>query len=154
MSEEAYIPLADQHLSMGQYETILLPTDGSEHAEQAAEVAFDLAAEHDATVHTLFVVDTPLYGEPALSSVEVFVDQIGDDGADLLSELVGRGKVRGVPVERAVRHGIPHEVIVGYADEVDADLIVMGYRGRTHRLRRGSVVERVLDDTDRQVLVI
>ena len=139
---------------MPRYETILVPTDGSEHAERAVEVAFQLADEQDATVHALFVVDTHLYGEPALGSVELFVDEIGDYGSDLLSELVGRGTERGIAVERTVRHGDPHEVIVEYADEIDADLVVMGYQGQSHRMHRGAVVERVLDETDRHVLVV
>lgn len=140
--------------TMAQYNTILVPTDGSEHAEKAVEVAFQLAEEQDATVHTLFVVDTHLYGEPALSSVELFIDEIGDEGSDLLSELVGRGNERGIDVRREVEHGNPDEVIVEYADEMDADLIVMGYQGQSHRKHRGSVVEHVLDATDRHVLVI
>ncbi len=139
---------------MAQYDTILVPTDGSEHAEEAVEVAFRLAEEQGATVHTLFVVDTLLYGEPALSSVELFVDEIGDRGSDLLSELVGRGNERGIDVVREVRHGDPHDVIVEYADEIDADLVVMGYQGQSHRKHRGTVVEHVLEESDRHVLVI
>lgn len=139
---------------MAQYDTILVPTDGSTHAEEATEIAFELAEEQGSRVHTLFVVDTRLYGEPALSSVELFVDELDEKGSNLLSELVGRGNERGIDVTREVRHGNPHETIVEYADETDADLIVMGYQGETHREHRGSVVERVLDETDRHVLVI
>lgn len=139
---------------MDQYETILVPTDGSERAEKAVEVAFRIGEEQDADVHTLFVVDTYLYGEPALSSVELFVDELRDEGTDLLSELVGRGNERGIEVVREVRHGNPDDVIVAYADEIDADLIVMGYQGQTHRKRQGSVLEDVLERTDRHVLVI
>lgn len=139
---------------MGHYDTILVPTDGSERAEEAVEVAFRLAEEQDAAVHSLFVVDTFLYGEPALSSVELFIDEIKDQGWDLLSEVVGRGSERGLDIVREIRHGEPHEVIVEYADEIDADLIVMGYQGQTHRKHRGTVVEHVLEATDRHVLVI
>lgn len=139
---------------MGHYDTILVPTDGSERAEEAVEVAFRLAEEQDAAVHSLFVVDTFLYGEPALSSVELFIDEIEDQGWDLLSEVVGRGSERGLDIVREIRHGEPHEVIVEYADEIDADLIVMGYQGQTHRKHRGTVVEHVLEATDRHVLVI
>jgi nucleotide-binding universal stress UspA family protein len=139
---------------MGQYDTILVPTDGSAHAEEATEIAFQLAEAHNSHVHALFVVDSRLYGEPALSSVELFIDEIIKKGSDLLSELVGRGSERGIDVTRKVQHGHPHEAIVAYADEIDADLIVMGYQGESHRKRIGSVVENVLEKTDRQVLVI
>ncbi|WP_167768474.1 universal stress protein [Haloarcula amylovorans] len=139
---------------MGHYDTILVPTDGSERAEDAIEVAFRLAEEDESVIHTLFVVDTGLYGEPALSSVELFVDELEDEGRDLLTELVGRGAERGIDVEREVRHGDPEAAIVAYADEVDADVVVMGYQGQSHRKSRGSVLDGVLERTDRHVLVI
>jgi nucleotide-binding universal stress UspA family protein len=139
---------------MAEYDTILVPTDGSEHAEQAVEVALGLAEGGATVVHALFVVDTHLYGEPALSSIELFVDQMDEQGSQLLSEVVGRANERGVDIVREVEHGRPHDVIVAYADEIDADLIVMGYQGERHRRGMGTVVERVLADTDRHVLVV
>ncbi|MBV0925375.1 universal stress protein [Halomicroarcula limicola] len=139
---------------MGHYDTILVPTDGSTHAEEAVEVAFRLAETDDADVHTLFVVDTRLYGEPALSSVELFLNDLEEQGHDVLSELVGRGTERGIDVEREIRHGDPEVTIVEYADEIDADLLVMGYQGHSHQKSRGAVLEGVLDATDRHVLVI
>jgi nucleotide-binding universal stress UspA family protein len=139
---------------MAQYRTILLPTDGRDHAEEATEIAFRLAREQDSRVHTLFVVDTRLYGEPALSSVELFIDDLDKTSSDLLSEVVGRGNEHGIDVTRNIRHGNPHEAIVEYAEEIDADLIVMGYQGASHRKHMGSVVEHVIEETDRHVLVI
>lgn len=139
---------------MPQYDTLLVPTDGSHHAEEAIETAFQIAEDSNADVYTLFVVDTTLYGEPALGSVELFIDQLEDAGAELLSELVGLGRERGIDVKRAVRHGDPADVIMAFADEIDTDLIVMGYQGESHRMKMGNVVEQVLDETDRHVLVI
>jgi len=39
------------------YEDVLLPTDGSKRAERAVEHGLALAANTDATVHTIYVVD-------------------------------------------------------------------------------------------------
>jgi nucleotide-binding universal stress UspA family protein len=39
------------------HDTILLPTDGSDNAELAAERAIDLADRFDATLHVLYVVE-------------------------------------------------------------------------------------------------
>ncbi|WP_225334021.1 universal stress protein [Halomicrobium urmianum] len=136
------------------YDTILVPSDGSERASEALDVALDTAEQHGADVHALFVVDTQLYGEPALSSFELFIDEIEDQSRELLDEIVDRGAERGVTVTPEMRHGAPAESIMAYADEVDADLVVMGYQGETHRRQMGSVVEQVLDDTDRRVLVV
>jgi nucleotide-binding universal stress UspA family protein len=40
------------------YDRILFPTDGSEPAESPLKYALQIAAEHEATIHVLNVVDT------------------------------------------------------------------------------------------------
>lgn len=40
------------------YETILVPTDGSEGAQAAVDEALDVAAKYDATVYVVFVAAT------------------------------------------------------------------------------------------------
>ena len=56
----------------------------------------------------------------------------------------------------AVRRGDPHETIIEYADDVDADVIVMGTHGRTGLDRRvlGSVTERTVRLSDVPVLTV
>lgn len=39
------------------YETILIPTDGSQGADAVVEHAVDIASRYDATLHVLYVVD-------------------------------------------------------------------------------------------------
>lgn len=51
------------------YERILLPTDSSETSRRAAENGLDLAAEMDATVDVLSVVETAALGPDVQSSV-------------------------------------------------------------------------------------
>jgi len=43
---------------MGRYERILVPTDGSEATRRAVEHGIGLAAEHGATIHALYVVNS------------------------------------------------------------------------------------------------
>jgi nucleotide-binding universal stress UspA family protein len=40
------------------YDQILVPTDGSDGTRGAVDHAIDLAATYDATLHTIYVVDT------------------------------------------------------------------------------------------------
>lgn len=134
------------------YDTILVPTDGSDGANRAIEHAFELAVRHDAAVHGLFVVDHRQYGEPALSSVELVIDEVEDHGQSLLSEVAERADNEEIEVVTRCCHGIPQEEIVAYADEIDADLIVVGYQGHSHRNRIGSVAERVVREAGRPVL--
>lgn len=135
------------------YDTILVPYDGSDGANRAVEHAFDLAQQYDATVHGLFIVDTRSYGEPARSSVELIVDEVEDEGHRLLDRVADRAEAQGVRFESRLRHGVPHDEITAHADEVDADIVVMGFQGHTNDSSIGSVVERVVRDGGRPVLV-
>ena len=138
------------------YDTILVATDGSAPAEQAIERGLDLAERYDATLHALFVVDTRLVGEPALSSTELVVDELEDRGHALLDDIAARGEGRGIEITTRCCHGVPHEEIVDAAAEIDADLLVLGYSGQTHQNTDniGSVAERVTRLTDRSVMLV
>jgi nucleotide-binding universal stress UspA family protein len=136
------------------YETILVATDGSERARKAAEYAVDLAARYDATVHAIFVVDTHLLDEPALSTAELSVDRIEDAGRGFLVEVEDLAEERGVPFERRSAHGIPKYEILDYADDIGADVIVMGSVGHTPGHRKGSVADHVFEHADQPVLTI
>jgi len=136
------------------YKTILLPTDGSEQSKKAEQKALEMAEQTGADLHALHVIDTRHMSEPALSSMELITDEAEDQAMDLLKDIVEDGEERGVDVTSRCCHGVPHDEILTYADEIDVDLIVMGYRGHTHDQKMGSVVNRVLNDTDRQVLTV
>jgi nucleotide-binding universal stress UspA family protein len=139
------------------YETIVVPTDGSEYAERAAEHAAAVARAFDATVHVVSVVD-----EDAATSV-FERDAVDDETRERLRE-EGERAIRTTRaalgdverVESALVEGHATESIVGYADEVDADLLVMGTHGRTgvDRYVAGSVTERVLRRTHVPVLTV
>ncbi|MFC7166801.1 universal stress protein [Halospeciosus flavus] len=68
-----------------------------------------------------------------------------------------RAAERGLDATTAVRDGDPTKVVPAYADEVDADLLVVGSHGKTPREKvqgLGSVSEAVVKSTDRAVLVV
>jgi nucleotide-binding universal stress UspA family protein len=136
------------------YSNILVPTDGSEHAERGVEHGIDLAAEHDATLHVLFVVDEKVYGStPALSSYEAALEQLAEDAEDLIGDIVEDAIEHGIDTTATVRRGVPHEEILAYTAGNEVDAIVMGKRGAagapdegSHHL--GSVTDRVLREAD------
>lgn len=136
------------------YSTILVPTDGSDSANRAVEHAIELAERFDAALHAMYVVDTNRYGEPALSSAEVVLHELEEDGHRLVSAVADRADNTGITTDTMVCHGRPHEEIIDYADDIDADLIVMGYQGQGHRLEghMGSVADRVTQSAGRPVL--
>nr|WP_136716435.1 universal stress protein [Halorientalis salina] len=138
------------------YERILLPTDGSVGMDRVIDHAGELAAEHDALVHALYVVDTASFTSlPMETSWEGVSDLLREDGQDAINEvetLVGdRAQVEGVVVE-----GSPSREIIDHAREDDCDLVVMGTHGRggIDRLLLGSVAERVVRTADVPVLTV
>jgi nucleotide-binding universal stress UspA family protein len=137
------------------YETILIPTDGSDGALAAAREALDLLAP-DGTVHVLYAVDTrmsPLTSEMDRADV---LDLLEAADADPTGPVIELAEEAGVTAVEAIRLGAPHDVICAYADEHDVDLVVMGTHGRTgfERTLLGSVTERVVRLADIPVLTV
>ncbi|WP_251331349.1 universal stress protein [Haloplanus pelagicus] len=114
------------------YDTILVPTDGSDVTDVAATQAVVLAERFGADVHTLYVreEEDDVAGENATTAVAERVRAAGLDATTAVLD-----------AEEAV-----HRAILGYAADHDADCIAMGTHGRTglgqHLL--GSVAERTL----------
>lgn len=139
------------------YDTVLIPTDGSDHSVRAAEHGHFLAQLFDATVHVINVVD--IQGAAGMFDAGGIVQSIND-------QLIAEGEtaieaVEAVVGERdsvttAVVKGEPSEAILEYADDHDVDVITMGTHGRTglNRYIAGSVTERVVRLADVPVLTV
>ena len=135
------------------YERILVPTDGSDHSNQAADHAISLAEQFGAMIHALFVVEQAGPSGHWDFAVEKR-EAIGEEALDGVAVL---GEERGVHVESHLRRGVPSEEIVDAATDYETDLIVMGTRGRTGFSRvvtAGSTTERVVRLTAVPTLVI
>ncbi|OLZ41178.1 universal stress protein [Natrinema saccharevitans] len=133
------------------YDTILIPTDGSEQANRGVEQGLSLADTYDADVVLLYVVDERRHGRtPALGSTEVEHAKIEDDAVEMLEEIAERARELGLDVDRECHRGLPWEEITSLAEQRDTDLIVMGRRGATNDRRTplGSVADRVMRHTD------
>jgi nucleotide-binding universal stress UspA family protein len=136
------------------YERILVPTDGSAGADAALAEAIALAEQFDATVHSLYVADTTMV-QPDAGYVDVTesFERIGRETTDAAVE---RAEAAGVTAVGAVEVGTPYRTILGYADDEDTDLIVMGTHGRTglERYLLGSVTEKIVRTADVPVLTV
>ncbi|APW98468.1 stress protein [Halobiforma lacisalsi AJ5] len=139
------------------YDRILVPTDGSDYAERAASRAFDLAETADGTVYAISIAETGPLGSVRLPGDDASAaDVLTDRAATFVERLEERGADRGIDVEGEVRTGVPAHEILEYADEVDAEVVVMGTRGRggVGRLMLGSVTDGVTRHGDLDVLVV
>lgn len=135
------------------YDIILVGTDGSEKAGEAVTRAFGLAQDHDAELHAVTVVNTSRYGEPALSSNELVLNELEDRGNKQLKEINEQGSEMDIQVVTKCFHGNPTQEIIDYAQKNDVDLIVLGSYGHGRpRSGVGSTAKRVLRGTSREVL--
>ncbi|MFC7068831.1 universal stress protein [Halobaculum lipolyticum] len=136
------------------YERVLVPTDGSEAAEGAADHAVALAATLGASVDALSVVDDA--GLAAEVRSLVGDDRTDADARAAVRAVAERAAERGIEAGKSVDHGSPAEAIGRYVDAHDVDLVVLGATGSggLDRLLLGSVAERVARSVPVPVLTV
>lgn len=128
-------------------DVVIIPTDGSKHAENAADVGFDLAAKTGATVHALSVGDTSLTHRSSIGAGPGKTsEEVTEIAAGWAKELAEAARSAGLDAEAVVRTGIPAEEIAEYAAETDASMVVIGTAGRSGFERRlvGSTTDKVV----------
>jgi nucleotide-binding universal stress UspA family protein len=136
---------------------ILLPTDGSEDATLALNVAVDLSIRTGAELHVVHAWQTfPEYSHPsiALASDASHYEQ---EAQKLLFEQLDVVEAAGGSASGAhLKRGRAVEVITDLSGELDVGLVVVGSRGLgpVKRLVMGSVSEGVVDLVSRPVLVV
>lgn len=129
------------------YDRILIPTDGSDEARKAARHGIDLASALGGSVHALYVMDLP--GAPRALSLRDDEVEIREEyeqyGEHVTGEVRDMATEAGVECVTELRSGTPHEEIVTYAADAEADVIVMGtgYQGRFGALL-GTIAEKVV----------
>lgn len=124
---------------------ILVATDFSELGQLAVDTAFALADKLDSKVHLVHVFtlqdasETPSLAFEAMQNAELSEKR-------KLSAIADRFCASGRVGEVKTRNGEPAPMILLTAEEVDADLIVLGTSGRhgLGRLILGSTAESVL----------
>ena len=147
------------------YTNILIPTDGSELAEQAVDKGIALAKALGAQVTIITVVEPfPALGSFGLAETAALAETLqtyqteADAGAKaLLARAAARAEAAGVRAAvRQVESGYPYEAIVEAAGAVGADLIVMSSHGRKGMaaVLVGSETMKVLTHSKIPVLVL
>jgi nucleotide-binding universal stress UspA family protein len=139
------------------YDSVLLPTDGSDGAADALEHAIGAANAYGAPLHVVSVVDRRVSLAAAPEEKESVRAELVDSAETAVEELAVRARERGIEVTTATPEGVPHREILAYAEESDIDLLVLGTHGRTGREKRlnlGSTTERVVKAAERPVLVV
>jgi nucleotide-binding universal stress UspA family protein len=142
------------------YDNILIPVDGSEVSNHAAEQGFLLASKLGSKVTLLYALDIAVLAIPdpeaAMANVEVMREAFREHADKLMAALKRKASMHGVQPETMVKEGDVHDEIISVAKEKGMDLIIMGTHGRRglNRLLLGSVAESVARRAHCAVLLI
>jgi nucleotide-binding universal stress UspA family protein len=136
---------------------ILIATDGSVPSHEAVQFGLELAEEHAAEVTFVHVV--PVLDRSFADGIGVpaaMPHQIDELDRKPLEDALALAAERDVDARAELLAGIPADEIVAFADTLDADLIVLGSRGRgaIATALLGSVSRSVLHEARRPVLVV
>jgi nucleotide-binding universal stress UspA family protein len=120
---------------------ILLPTAGGPNMRAAVRVAYDLARAFNAELHLINVVASDADKDKGREQIEKTLHNIGDTD--------------GVEIERRVLVGIdPVRVIVDESANYDLLLIGASHRTWLGRIRRGSVVAKIIRNCNPTSIVV
>jgi len=139
--------------------SIVIGTDGSPTAQAAVRAAVDLVGDGDVHIHLVGAcrpLSALVSAEPAGMLLAVEAEQARLDSLqESLTEDAKRLAAQGLTVSSHAAVGDPADLIISMAEQVRADLIVVGNRGMQGARRfLGSVPNRVSHHAPCTVLVV
>lgn len=143
---------------------ILFATDGSEYASNAMDFMLRFPFPHVSTITVLTVVDDiPMQqveldalNEEQSEALKNANEQLHEEAKELVELESRRLRADNWAGETMVRYGKPVNEILRAAENIDADLIVMGSHGTSmvKRFLLGSVSDRVFEYAPCSVLIV
>lgn len=130
------------------FKTVLFPIDQSREAREAVEIVINLVKTYDSKLFLLSVVEKSADGTSVMGNEDIV--------AKLLAEAKNLFAQAEITAEIIEREGLPSFLICDVAEEVKANLIVMGCRGLglTKEGAEESVTNRVINLSPCPVLVV
>ncbi|MGF1935879.1 MAG: universal stress protein [Nostoc sp. ChiQUE02] len=127
---------------------ILLAVSGLGHAEEMLKTLKEIPSIQSAKVTILHVV-------PAQSTAATMTDK-WENGGKILANAIQTLNLDPSQVSSILREGDPKDVVCQVADEIDADLIIMGSRGlkRLQSILSNSVSQYVFQLSSRPMLLV
>jgi nucleotide-binding universal stress UspA family protein len=129
-------------------EKILLANSGTGNSEEMLKALMDIPAIQRARVTVLHVV-------PAQTTTEAMTEK-WEEGGKVLANAIQTLKLDPNHVNAMLRQGDPKDVVCKVAEEIDADLIIMGSRGlkRIMSILENSVSQYVFQLSSRPMLLV
>lgn len=129
--------------------SILVPTDFSENAQKALDLAKEIARGTNATLHLVHVVEPVVYPADWSYAQVGFADLERELETNMQRELNGMADLlqkEGYKVETAILRGRASDEICAYAKDHKASIVAIGTHGRggLEHFLFGSTTERVL----------
>jgi nucleotide-binding universal stress UspA family protein len=133
------------------YRRILVATDFSDYSKEALDYAIYLAKQFDGGLYLLHVFEMPPYSHPGVSpgmqpDVQRWIQGLREEAEKRLTVLKEEFAPQEVKIHPVFKEGNAFIEILKAAEEIPADLIVLGTHGRTGlpHVLLGSVAERVV----------
>ena len=146
------------------FDVIVVGTDGSETATAAVSKAIEVAAASDATLHIVHahrLVSAAQLGQAATVGAPMFdltaVNRgIEEDSRQVCAHAATQAEAAGVKYETHQRPGDAADALIEVAEDVGADLVVVGNRGMTgvRRFVLGSVPNKVSHHCPCSLLIV
>ena len=138
---------------------ILVPTDFSRFSDTAMQYALDIAAQHNATVYVLHVLNVRVYSDHTITIElkERLEKKRMETTENRLREQINRfPQSKDVRVLQIVKIGLDYEEILREHERLEVDLIVISSHGETGltSLFIGSVAEKVARGAKCLVLLV
>jgi nucleotide-binding universal stress UspA family protein len=135
---------------------ILVPIDFSEHSHKALRYALAFAAQFDAEVTLVHIVEQMVYPGDWMYPPIAVTDFAAEKREQMIERLRALDAGSGVKTQHMVRLGRAWQEVVEIAREQKADLIILathGYTGLKHVLL-GSVAEKIVRHSPCPVLSV
>jgi nucleotide-binding universal stress UspA family protein len=150
------LKLGDLNLEGKSYDKIMIATDGSKQVEKAVKAAVELARLTGARLYAVYVIASTGYTPRNFGWEESLREILEAEAKRAVTFVEEAGKASGIEVESVILDGHPADRIMGFAEQEDMDLIVMGTLGRTglDRFLLGSVAEKIVRHSKTPVMVV
>ena len=127
---------------------ILFADSGTGHSEELLKYLLELPALKNVAINILHVV-------PSQVTTEAMSDK-KEEGEEIIAKTIQNLNLDSSRVSTLLRQGDPKSTVCEVADEIDADLIIMGSRGlkRLESILENSVSQYVFQLTDRPMLLV
>lgn len=127
---------------------ILYTDSGTGHTQEMLKMLMDMPIFQNSNITILHVVPEQVTAESLTKKWE--------EGGKILAEVITNVKLEPSKVSTILRQGDPKDIVCQVAEEIDADLIIMGSRGlkRLEAILQNSVSQYVFQLTSHPMLLV